>query len=90
MKTVIFAVAALLCATMQIKAAETADKAWAETYPAIEKQIKVPEFRNKEYKLLDFGKRSNTEGYLYTELINRVIDRCSSEGGGKVVIPAGT
>ena len=90
MKTVIFAVAALLCATMQIKAAETADKAWAETYPAIEKQIKVPEFRNKEYKLLDFGKRSNTEGYLYTELINRVIDRCSSEGGGKVVIPDGT
>lgn len=90
MKTMLIAVAALLCASLHINAANTAEKAWAETYPAIEKQIKAPEFRDKEYKLLDYGKKSNTEGYLYTELINKVIDKCSAEGGGKVIIPAGT
>ena len=52
--------------------------------------MKAPVFRDKEYKLFDFGKPSKKEGYLYTDLINSVIDRCSSEGGGRVVIPEGT
>lgn len=70
--------------------APNAADAWAKIYPAIEKQIKAPEFRDKDYKLFDYGKPSKTEGFLYTELINRVIDLCSREGGGRVIIPAGT
>lgn len=68
----------------------TPDEAWTSVYPGIEQQIKEPTFRDKEYKLLDYGKKSKTKGFLYTELINKVIDKCSQEGGGKVVIPAGT
>ena len=68
----------------------TAAEAWKTIYPAVEKQIKAPQFRDKDYRIFDYGKPSKTEGYLYTELINKVIDRCSAEGGGRVVIPAGT
>lgn len=67
-----------------------AKEAWATLYPQIEKSIKAPEFRDKDYKLFDYGKKSKTKGFLYTELINKVIDLCSSEGGGRVVIPKGT
>lgn len=69
---------------------QDAEKAWAELYPEIEKAIKTPTFRDKDYPIFKYGKKSNTEGYLYTELINKVIDRCSREGGGRVIIPAGT
>ena len=68
----------------------TSQQAWQTIYPAIEKQIHAPEFKDKDYNILDYGKRSQTEGYLYTELINKVIDKCSAEGGGRVIIPEGT
>lgn len=68
----------------------TPETAWSEIYPAVEKQIKAPTFRNKDYVLTDYGKVSKKEGHLYTELINKVIDRCSKDGGGRVIIPSGT
>jgi len=71
-------------------AAEDAAKAWAELYPAVEQSIKAPTFREKDYPIFKYGKKSKTKGYLYTRLINKVIERCSREGGGRVVIPAGT
>lgn len=67
-----------------------AKQAWTTLYPEIEKQIQAPTFRDKDYRLFDYGKKSKTKGFLYTELINNVIDLCSSEGGGRVVIPKGT
>ena len=70
--------------------AMTPDEAWNDLYPQIEKSITKPEFRDKDYKLFDYGKKSKTKGFLYTELINKVIDRCSSEGGGRVIIPKGS
>ena len=71
-------------------AAITPDKAWNELYPQIEKSIEQPTFRAKDYKLFDYGKKSKTKGFLYTELINKVIDVCSREGGGRVIVPKGT
>ena len=67
-----------------------AKEAWATLYPQIEKSIQAPTFRDKDYKIFDYGKKSKTKGFLYTELINKVIDLCSSEGGGRVIIPKGT
>ncbi|MCM1076542.1 MAG: glycoside hydrolase family 28 protein [Bacteroides sp.] len=69
---------------------EQVNKVWNELYPEIEKSVQLPAFRDKDYPIFKYGKQSKTEGYLYTELINSVIDRCSREGGGRVVIPAGT
>ena len=77
-----------LCAGAQ--KAPTAAEAWNTIYPAIEKKIKAPAFKNKDYRIFDYGKKSDTEGYLYHNLINKVIDICSKEGGGRVVIPEGT
>ena len=48
---------------------------WLDLYAEIEKNIKAPTFRDKDYPIFKYGKKSNTEGYLYTELINKVIDR---------------
>lgn len=69
--------------------ATSPQEAWTTTYPAIEARIKAPEFRQKDYKLFDYGKKSKTKGFLYTELINKTIDLCSREGGGRVIIPKG-
>lgn len=68
----------------------TPQEAWETIYPQIEQRIKAPTFRQKDYKLFDYGKKSKTKGYLYTELINKTIDLCSREGGGRVIIPKGT
>ena len=65
--------------------ATTPEEAWRDVYPRIESQIKAPSFPDKDYRLLDYGKKSKTKGYLYTELINRVITLCSEEGGGRRV-----
>ena len=86
-KTFLTALGLLLSATAW---AITPDQAWNELYPQIEKSVQQPTFRAKDYKLLDYGKKSKTKGFLYTELINKVIDVCSREGGGRVVIPKGT
>ena len=69
--------------------ATTPQEAWEQTYPQIEARIKAPTFRDKDYKLFDYGKKSKTKGFLYTELINKTIDLCSREGGGRVIIPKG-
>ncbi|MCM1522111.1 MAG: glycoside hydrolase family 88 protein [Muribaculaceae bacterium] len=69
--------------------ASTTQEAWEKTYPQIDQRIKAPEFPARDYKLFDYGKKSKTKGYLYTELINKTIDLCSREGGGRVIIPKG-
>ncbi|MCM1521029.1 MAG: glycoside hydrolase family 88 protein [Muribaculaceae bacterium] len=89
-KTALLIVACLLGLASYAQGMISPKVAWDSIYPAVESQIKAPEFRDKDYRLLDYGKVSKTPGYLYTELINKVIDRCSSEGGGRVIIPKGT
>ena len=52
------------------------------------KEITVPEFPNKTYLITDFG--AVNDGVTdCTEAINNAITKCSEDGGGKVVVPAG-
>ncbi len=88
MRKLLIAATALIAALAA--AAQDPATAWTTIYPQVEKAIKAPEFRDKDYRLFDYGKPSKKEGYLYTDLINSVIERCSNEGGGRVVIPEGT
>lgn len=93
--------AACLCA-MSAQAegiAERAQKAWSEVYPQVEARIKAPTFRDKDYNILDFDKSKKKKGkkaaaksadFLYTDMINSAIKKCSADGGGRVVVPAGT
>lgn len=65
-------------------------QAWDEVYPAIEKHIKAPEFGSGRYDITDFGAIPNDTAVLNHEAINRAIALCSLQGGGTVVVPAGT
>src|ERR1039458_3681350 len=51
-------------------------------------EIKAPVFRDKSFNIRDFG--AVPDGYtLNTEPINNAITKCSEDGGGIVIIPAG-
>lgn len=55
---------------------------WLITFFATFMQLKA-----KEYNILDFGAK---EGDLSTAVIQDAIDKCSIDGGGHVIVPAGT
>ncbi|MEZ4884023.1 MAG: glycoside hydrolase family 28 protein [Chitinophagales bacterium] len=51
-------------------------------------QIKAPTFRNKNYSVTDFGVTKDIE-QNWLDAFNKAIEVCHSEGGGRVVVPAG-
>ncbi|HLR50721.1 MAG TPA: glycoside hydrolase family 28 protein [Candidatus Sphingobacterium stercoripullorum] len=55
---------------------------------ALKAQIVAPEFRDVEYAVTDFGAVGDGVT-LNTEAINKAIETCSAEGGGKVVVKKG-
>ncbi len=63
------------------------DRAWKTIYPEIESKIVAPTFPDKTYDIRDFG--ATTDAVCH-EAINAAIAKCSAEGGGRVVVPAGT
>ncbi len=69
--------------------ANTSQEAWKTEYPSIEANIKAPAFNKKEYNIVKFGAKPNDPKFLNSEAINKAIDKCSADGGGIVVIPAG-
>lgn len=52
------------------------------------KSIKVLEFPDKNFNILDFGAIADGKT-MNTIAINKAIDSCSKIGGGKVIIPSG-
>ncbi|MBN1926198.1 MAG: glycoside hydrolase family 28 protein [Prolixibacteraceae bacterium] len=63
------------------------DKNW-EKAEKIVSEIVEPVFPDKVYTITDFGAKAG-EGFISTEAINKAIEKCSSEGGGRVVVPEG-
>jgi polygalacturonase len=59
-----------------------------EGITAIENLVKEPVFENKSYSILDFGAVPNGV-FNNTEIINKAIIKCSANGGGTLVFPAG-
>ncbi|MCD8184921.1 MAG: glycosyl hydrolase family 28 protein, partial [Rikenellaceae bacterium] len=81
----------LLC-LLAVSCSEEKDpvqKAWSELYPQIEKSIVAPTFRDADYRITDFGAVPNDSTVLNHEAINRAIETCNQEGGGRVIVPAG-
>ncbi len=70
--------------------AQNSKEAWENIYPEIEKNIKAPTFSEKYYNITEFGAIPNDTTILNTEPINRAIAHCSINGGGHVIVPAGT
>ena len=63
-------------------------KAWAVA-DSISKTITEPVFRDKVYNIVDFGAIANGKA-ISTAAINAAINKCSMEGGGRVLITNGT
>ncbi|WP_207422290.1 glycoside hydrolase family 28 protein [Desertivirga brevis] len=55
---------------------------------ALRKEIKAPKFKNKDYKITDFGAQPGAQ-VNNTAAFKKAIETCSKNGGGRVVVPAG-
>ena len=62
------------------------DVAFQQTQ-VIQRQLDAIQLHEKKYNITDFGAISNDESSLCHDIINKVIETCSNEGGGMVVIP---
>lgn len=74
------------------KSTETAEN-FQESFPMermlkIEKSITEPKFRNATYNIVDFGAIADGKT-MATLSIKKAIEKCSKEGGGKVLVPNG-
>ncbi len=63
---------------------------WDTTYKEIEANIRIPEFADRTYDITTYGASLQATAARNQEAINKAIETCSKEGGGRVVIPAGT
>lgn len=61
---------------------------WQTEYPQILARIKPPTFRKKDYPITKFGAKQGGK-VLCTDAIKKAIEKCSREGGGRVVVPKG-
>ena len=84
MKTIfLWSVIFLLSTPFLLKASEP----WLKADSILE-IIKEPQFPDRNFKITDYkGKAGGS--FDNTKIINRLIDRCSKSGGGKIVIPEG-
>lgn len=62
-------------------------QAWEEIYPEIERHIVAPTFADRSFDIRDFGA---TPEVACHDAINAAIATCNAEGGGRVLVPAGT
>lgn len=58
-------------------------------YKRIEQNIRKPQFSNKEYKITDFGAKPEAAPEINQQAINKTIEECSKNGGGRVIVPSG-
>ncbi len=64
-----------------------AQEEWNTVYRQIEARIQAPTFRDKDYVA---GVKASNSARKNQQVINQTISRCSRQGGGRVIIPAGT
>ena len=77
----------MLCMLMPLMVAA---QQWNEAqYRQIEKSIREPKFADKAYQITKFGAKTTNTAAKNQKAIQKAIDKCSKDGGGRVVIPAG-
>ena len=70
-----------------LSAADVEKKAWKQAGKVL-KSIKEPKFPDRQFDIRDFGAKEAVEDYSNTA-INKAIQECHKQGGGKVIVPAG-
>lgn len=69
------------------KGKQVVNNPW-KTMQLVAESVKVPSFKDKTYNVIDFG--AVADGVFdNTQSINKAIQTCSKEGGGKVLVPSG-
>jgi polygalacturonase len=77
------------CGQLKNQSATTTEAdPWAKA-EEIRSQIKAPTFKNKDYRITDFG-ASTDSTILSTKAFEKAIQTCAAGGGGRVVVPKGT
>ncbi len=65
-------------------------KSWDEqAYKQIEQSIRVPQFADKVFDITKYGAKPGNPAAKNQKAIQKAIDQCSKNGGGRVVVPAG-
>jgi polygalacturonase/rhamnogalacturonyl hydrolase YesR len=63
---------------------------WDEqAYKQIEKSIQAPQISGKDYLVTKFGAKATNTAIVNQQAVQKAIDKCSKNGGGRVIIPAG-
>lgn len=84
----IFSISACKNSTYIDDSGELLDKPWDYAQKIVD-SIVVPEFRNADFNIDDFG--AIGDGITdCSESIDEAIKACSAQGGGKVIVPSGT
>ncbi|MCL3779298.1 glycoside hydrolase family 28 protein [Prolixibacteraceae bacterium JC049] len=65
------------------------EKQIVEKTPWGKEVFTIPQFKNNDYVITDFGAKPEAE-YNNQKHIQSAIDQCNKAGGGKVIVPAGT
>ena len=77
----------LLCLFMPLLAHANA---WDESlYKQIEQSIQAPQIVGKDYDITKFGAKPSASAAQNQKAIQKAIDKCSKQGGGRVIVPAG-
>lgn len=86
------AVVVLLCTLAVASSCRSGseDQIWVKLYNEVEASVTEPSFRGEDYNIVEFLADPGNTAELNHYIINRAIEACSYEGGGRVVIPAGT
>jgi len=72
-----------------ITAAARADSAWQHQMPAILQRIRTPTFPERDIDPRRFGLSASANAD-HRRALQDAIDYCAAQGGGRVVVPAGT
>ena len=78
----------LLFCLLLVPMVASAQDVWQTKYAEIEKSIQAPAFKGKLYKITKFGASTKASAAVNQKGINAAIEKCSRDGGGKVVVPA--
>jgi len=77
------------CKKNTVSKSLTSGKEGWDMVPEIMKNISAPVFAEQTFNILDFGAKNDTT-YNSLPAIIKAINECNLQGGGKVLIPAGT
>lgn len=77
-----------LIVTSGCSAQQAAEQGWKDL-PSILKNIVHPTFANRDYSILNYGAKADGKTDCLPA-IKAAISKCSKDGGGRVIIPAGT